>query len=66
MANMNICRPCTQRSLRRQQEMLGHREKARYEQPFKFYTTATGVDRVIILHPTKGWRDRREDGLWSN
>ncbi|MDE1901486.1 MAG: hypothetical protein KGI37_07580 [Alphaproteobacteria bacterium] len=28
------------------------------ELPSEKYTTATGVDRVRVLHPTKGWRDR--------
>lgn len=27
------------------------------------YTSATGVKRILILHPTKGWRDRNEELL---
>ena len=32
-------------------------------QPPQYYTTASGVQRVKIMHPTKGWRDRNADNL---
>lgn len=54
------------------------RNTRRKENPFdgrySEYTTATGVKRCRVLHPTKGWRDRslnaivskpEENGFWK-
>ena len=36
------------------------------EQQTERYTTPTGVKRIRILHPTKGWRDRNEELLLNS
>ena len=55
----------TARRLRRRQEQMGHRAKPKNETPHEFYTTPQGIERVKVLHPTKGWRDRNVDQLMA-
>ena len=55
----------TARSIRRRQEKMGHRPKKKNEMPHEFYTTDNGVERVRVLHPTKGWRDRNVNCLMA-
>lgn len=43
-----------------------HKRNKTAAQRTETYTTSTGVKRIRILHPTKGWRDRNEELLLNS
>ena len=56
----------TGRSIKRRLVKQQNKKKVERDLPHTFYTTPSGIERVRILHPTKGWRDRNVDTLMSS